>query len=197
MFICILYSFFFSSPQIWYLSLSLSLHSHPLTLFSLYIIKHAFLIQNIHTYSSSNILPIQISPSKHKIPRQSQHKILHLHKPIVKTQPTKKNSHLNHTIAINTTTATATTGALMNSISLQSHSKYQARKWLGQLRSVIIIIIIIIIIVVVVFGICFGLDLIWIFDIWEFCRFAGIDDKICGFCFGVALSLWLGFVSLI
>ena len=145
MFICILYSIFFPSPEIRSLSLSLSLHSHPLTLFSLHIIKHALLIQNIHTYSSSNTLPIQIAPSKHKIPTQSQHKIIHLHKPIVKTQPTKKNPHLNHTIAMDTNNATATTGALMNSFSLQSHRKYQARKWLGQLRSVIIIIIIIIV----------------------------------------------------
>lgn len=68
---------------------------------------------------------------------------------------------------------------------LQSHCIYQARKWLG-LRSVFFFFL----------GIRFRLDLIWVFDIWEFCGFAGIDDKICGFCFVFALSCWLGFFLL-
>ena len=60
-------------------------------------------------------------PSKHKIPIQSQHQILYLHKPIVKAQSIKKkkkkkNPRLGHTIAMNTTIAT--TEALTNSTSL-------------------------------------------------------------------------------
>ena len=35
------------------------------------------------------------------------------------------------------------------------------------------------------------------FKLGEFCGFVGIDDRMCGFCFGIDLSLclWLGLVD--
>ena len=117
---------------------------------------------------------------------QTQHQILQLHKPIVKIEPTKKNPYLNYTIAMNTTTAT--TRALTNSTSLQSHHKHLARKWLGQLRCACVCVRVFFFFFNIwlwyLFWVRFDLDIWYLRTLW----FAGINDKMYRFCLGVALS---------